>query len=184
MSAAAPVIAAVGLTASAYAAGITLAYPLIISKLFATRHQGQDVHPPASTELPSLSIAQRLTVWDRAYHGGMLAVPGSVLSTMASWTTLFVLNNKFESLRHPRARPDWHWLLPAALTQAAVLPFTAIFILPTNNRLIYLRRRANEGEDVDEVEVERLFGQWQRLHFVRVVASSVGFFGSVLSFLL
>ncbi|CAO1625121.1 unnamed protein product [Parajaminaea phylloscopi] len=181
MSWVAPLIAGAGLTASAYAAGLAAAYPLIISPLFGHKHVGQGVDPPSLT--PSLSTVQRLTVWDRAYHLGF-AVPRSVLAGAVSWAALYAVNTKAAHLASAKVQPHWKWLGAGALLQLSTLPWTVALILPVNYRLIALRRRANEGTAVSEDEVETLLGRWQNLHIFRVVANTAGFAAMALSFLL
>lgn len=56
------------------------------------------------------------------------------------------------------------WFLGAALV-FAVIPFTAIAVLPTNNRLL------EPGRDVASAETRRLLEAWGRLHAVRSVLS-------------
>jgi hypothetical protein len=56
------------------------------------------------------------------------------------------------------------WSIGAALV-FAVIPFTAIAILPTNNRLL------EPGRDGASAETRRLLEVWGRLHAVRSVLS-------------
>ena len=56
------------------------------------------------------------------------------------------------------------WFLGAALI-FAVIPFTAIVVLPTNNRLL------EPGRDLASRETHRLLETWGRLHAVRSALS-------------
>ena len=56
----------------------------------------------------------------------------------------------------------WFW---AALLIFAVIPFTAIVILPTNNKLLA------PGRDKASAETRQLLEKWGRLHAVRSVLS-------------
>ncbi|HEV3486780.1 MAG TPA: DUF1772 domain-containing protein [Vicinamibacterales bacterium] len=56
----------------------------------------------------------------------------------------------------------WYW---AALLIFAVIPFTAIVILPTNNKLLA------PGRDNASAETRQLLETWGRLHAVRSVLS-------------
>lgn len=56
----------------------------------------------------------------------------------------------------------WYW---AALLIFSVIPFTAIVILPTNNRLLA------PGRDKASAETRQLLETWGRLHAVRSVLS-------------
>ena len=58
------------------------------------------------------------------------------------------------------------WYLAAALI-FAVIPFTAIIVLPTNNQLL------RPGRDLRSPETQQLLQQWGSLHGVRSVLSLV-----------
>jgi len=60
------------------------------------------------------------------------------------------------------------WYLAAALI-FAVMPFTVIVVLPTNNRLLA------PGRDLASAETQRLLEKWGRLHAVRSVLSLMAF---------
>ncbi len=59
------------------------------------------------------------------------------------------------------------WLL-AALLVGAVVPFTFIAIMPTNNKLL------EPGRDLSSSETRALLVRWGRLHAVRTVLSLLG----------
>lgn len=56
------------------------------------------------------------------------------------------------------------WFAAAALI-VAVIPFTVIVVLPTNNQLL------SPGRDLASVETRRLLEHWGRLHAIRSVLS-------------
>lgn len=63
---------------------------------------------------------------------------------------------------------DWLWLLGGGLV-GAVVPFTLLFIMPTNRLLL---------DEADELEIElgrARLAKWARLHAVRTVLSLSGF---------
>jgi Domain of unknown function (DUF1772) len=63
---------------------------------------------------------------------------------------------------------DWLWLLGGSFL-GAVVPFTLLFIIPTNRLLL---------DEADEFEIELEKGRlakWARLHAVRTVLSLFGF---------
>jgi hypothetical protein len=63
---------------------------------------------------------------------------------------------------------DWLWLLGGSLV-GAVVPFTLLFIMPTNRLLL---------DDTEELEIEwerARLAKWARLHAVRTVLSLFGF---------
>ena len=59
------------------------------------------------------------------------------------------------------------WLVAAVLV-GAVVPFTFIVIMPTNNKLLA------PGRDLESAETRELLVRWGRLHAVRTVLSLVG----------
>ncbi|HJZ52735.1 MAG TPA: DUF1772 domain-containing protein [Candidatus Acidoferrales bacterium] len=63
---------------------------------------------------------------------------------------------------------DWLWLLGGSLV-VAVVPFTFLFMMPTNRLLL------NDTEEL-EIELERArLAKWARLHAVRTILSVSGF---------
>ena len=60
------------------------------------------------------------------------------------------------------------WYLAAALI-FAVIPFTVVVVLPTNNRLLA------PGRDLGSSETQRLLEKWGRLHAVRSALSLMAF---------
>ena len=63
---------------------------------------------------------------------------------------------------------DWLWLLGGSLV-GAVVPFTLLFIMPTNRLLL------DEADEL-EIELERArLAKWARLHAVRTTLSMLGF---------
>lgn len=59
------------------------------------------------------------------------------------------------------------WLI-AAVVIGAVVPFTFLIIMPTNNRLLA------PGRDLSSDETRELLGRWAHLHAVRTFLSLVG----------
>jgi hypothetical protein len=62
---------------------------------------------------------------------------------------------------------NWLWLLGGSLV-GAVVPFTFIFIMPTNRLLL------DESKQLDAPTTEPLLVRWARLHAVRTVLSLLG----------
>jgi hypothetical protein len=63
---------------------------------------------------------------------------------------------------------DWLWLLGGSLV-GAVVPFTFLFMMPTNRLLL-------DNTEELEIELERArLAKWARLHAVRTVLSLFGF---------
>jgi Domain of unknown function (DUF1772) len=63
---------------------------------------------------------------------------------------------------------SWFWLLGGILV-GAVVPFTLVFIMPTNRLLL------DESRQLDAEALESLLAKWARLHAVRTVLSVLGF---------
>src|SRR3712207_9027507 len=87
-------------------------------------------------------------------------------STLFPYTTLF--RSFISALRMWRLQADARWLLGGGLL-IAVIPFTAVAILPTNKQLLD-PATAQDGE-----LAERLLTRWGRLHAVRSAASFASF---------
>jgi hypothetical protein len=62
----------------------------------------------------------------------------------------------------------WLWLLGGSLV-GAVVPFTLIFMMPTNRVLL------DDSRQLDARTLESLLAKWARLHAVRTVLSLLGF---------
>lgn len=63
---------------------------------------------------------------------------------------------------------DWLWLLGGSLV-GAVVPFTFLFMMPTNRLLL-------DGTEELEIELQRArLAKWARLHALRTVLSLLGF---------
>lgn len=200
----------VGLTLSGIQAGLALSYPIITNAHYALKHQGDHVDPPAPTHSASLTLNQRLTIWERSYKAG-LAIPSIGLTCSTIWATIyFKEKGKLQVLT-----PNWGWLAIGAVAQASILPFTVssgwrppsalahsvssdlfpspsrgrpvkvLIIAPLNNKLFALRKRANKEGDaaVNEQEVEKLFQQWQSLHLVRCGALVTGLVATIGAFI-
>jgi hypothetical protein len=63
---------------------------------------------------------------------------------------------------------NWLWLLGGVLV-GAVVPFTLIFIMPTNRLLL------DESNQLDAQRLDSLLAKWARLHAARTVLSVLGF---------
>ncbi len=72
------------------------------------------------------------------------------------------------ALRAWRTRADARWLVGGGLL-VAVIPFTAVAILPTNKQLL------DPATAHDVALAERLLTRWGRLHAVRSAASCASF---------
>ncbi|SPO30765.1 uncharacterized protein UTRI_05382 [Ustilago trichophora] len=178
----APITALVGLTCSGLVSGLTLAYPLLINTHFLDQ-QGSKINPPVLHV--NLDIAQRLTLWERAFKAGFV-VPALSIITAISLTTFALKTQPFPA-NHPREARDWQsrkklLLTSAALTGSLVL-FTLIAIKPTNSKLMALRVAANNKQPINVRVAESLLNKWSKLHNVRVVTAFSGFALALFSFI-
>lgn len=169
---------------SDFATGLTLAYPTIINTHFIDQ-QGAKISPPVLHV--NLDIAQRLTLWERAFKAGFVVPALSVVT--AATLTYFALSHKDDgkSLLAKRLGGNWETrkkliLGSAALTGSLVF-FTLLAIRPTNTRLMALRVTANNKEPINVGQAEALLKKWTQLHNVRVAAALGGFVLALFSFI-
>ena len=62
----------------------------------------------------------------------------------------------------------WIWFLGGGLT-GLMLPFTVIFIMPTNRILL------DPHSSLKESDAQKLLDRWARLHLIRTIAGMLGF---------
>ncbi|TKY88825.1 hypothetical protein EX895_002066 [Sporisorium graminicola] len=180
----APITALVGLTCSGLVSGLTLAYPLLINTHFIDE-QGAKIAPAALHV--NLSIAQRLTLWERAFKAGFVLPALSLLSVVTLTTyalTTDASNDK--SAFAKRLSSNWaqrkKLILASAALTGSVIAFTILAILPTNDKLMALRQAANNKEPIDVAQAESLLRKWTQLHNVRVGTAFGGFVLALYSF--
>lgn len=109
-------------------------------------------HPARLACGTALAIRQFAPSYRRAtVMQASLAVAGLLTALVAWWRTGHVA------------------LLVGGLLLGAVVPFTLVVILPTNNRLLA------PGLDPDSLEASRLLHRWGQLHAVRSVMGTLAF---------
>jgi Domain of unknown function (DUF1772) len=104
----------------------------------------------------SCGIGLAITQWRPSYERGAmmqasLAIAGSVLAFVSAWLS---------------RNPAW---LTGGILLFAVVPFTLLFIFPTNKKL------QHKELDVNSAEAERLLRLWNKLHAVRSGLSLLAF---------
>ena len=105
--------------------------------------------------------------WARMYHYGH-----QVLPTMAVGTFLLY---SYASLKKRSAKKRWGVFALAGLTTMSMLPFTWIFMVPTNNELFRLEA-VSKAEPLAKgiVEAKELVVKWSWLHFTRSLLPLTG----------
>ncbi|KIS67400.1 uncharacterized protein UMAG_04500 [Mycosarcoma maydis] len=180
----APITALVGLTCSGLVSGLTLAYPLLINTHFIDQ-QGAKIAPAALHV--NLGIAQRLTLWERAFKAGYV-VPALSLLTAVTLATFALNNDPSHDKTAFAKRVGSNWvqrkktILASAALTGSLIVFTVLAIAPTNTKLMALRQTANNKEAVDVKQAEALLRKWTQLHNVRVSAALGGFVLALYSF--
>ncbi|CDR88755.1 uncharacterized protein SPSC_05587 [Sporisorium scitamineum] len=180
----APITALVGLTCSGLVSGLTLAYPLLINTHFIAE-QGAKVAPAALHV--NLNIAQRLTLWERAFKAGFV-VPALSLLTAVTLTTYALTTDPSNDKTAFAKRLGTNWqqrkklVLGSAALTGSLIAFTLLAILPTNTKLMALRQAANNKEQIDVGQAESLLRKWTQLHNVRVGTALSGFALALYSF--
>lgn len=164
--------------------GLTLAYPLLINTHFIDQ-QGAKISPPVLHA--NLDIAQRLTLWERAFKAGFVVPALSILTAVTLTTYALSHKNDGKSSLAKRLGGNWETrkklLLGSAALTGSLVFFTLLAIRPTNSKLMALRAAANNKEPVNIRQAEALLKKWTQLHNVRVAASFGGFALALFSFI-
>ncbi|CBQ68922.1 conserved hypothetical protein [Sporisorium reilianum SRZ2] len=181
----APITALVGLTCSGLVSGLTLAYPLLINTHFLD-DQGAKIAPAALHV--NLNLAQRLTLWERAFKAG-LVVPALSLLTFISLATFALTTDASNDKTAFAKRLGTNWaqrkklILASGAVTGSLVVFTILAIAPTNTKLMALREAANNKQAIDVAQAESLMRKWTQLHNVRVGAALSGFALALYSFI-
>jgi hypothetical protein len=110
----------------------------------------------------SCSVQLAVMEWRPSYkRATLMQVPLALAGSLSALTSWWL-----------DRRPVW---LVGGLILLAVVPFTLVFILPTNKRL------ENDGLDLRSDEAAYLIRRWGRLHAVRSLLSMVAFVAFVLA---
>lgn len=112
------------------------------------------------------SPAQLFHQWARMYHHGHQVLPGTALATTALYVSLAA-----------RSQRGWGGVYAAAaVATVAMLPFTWVFMVPTNNRLFELDagKGHKEAVTVSIGYARELVAYWARLHLFRCGFPLVG----------
>ena len=109
--------------------------------------------------------------WARTYHYGHLVLPTMAVGTAGLYA--------YAAARRRAAKRSWAGVLAAGLTTVAMVPFTWIFMVPTNDKLFGLEIafRAAQSAAAPAAslgEVRELIVKWSWLHVTRSVFPLAG----------
>ena len=105
--------------------------------------------------------------WVRMYHYGH-----QVLPTMAIGTFLLY---SYTSAKKRSAKKSWGLFAVAGVTTISILPFTWIFMVPTNNELFRLEGMSKTEPLVRGIlEAKELVVKWSWLHSIRSLLPLAG----------
>lgn len=110
------------------------------------------------------SPAQVLKQWARLYHLGHIAAPSLAVVTAALYA--------YGAMGRHCQRLPWQQLAAAGAATLAIVPFTFLTMLPTNNKLAALNAQDGKGEDLEGVK--KLVAKWSRLHYMRCLFPIAG----------
>lgn len=114
--------------------------------------------------------------WARTYHYGH-----QILPTMAIGTLLLYV---YTSFKKRQAKKAWGIFTLAGLVTVAMVPFTWIVMVPTNNELFRLEAVSKlEPGVMDIIAAKELVVKWSWMHFTRCFFPLAGaILGSIGSF--
>lgn len=105
--------------------------------------------------------------WARMYHYGH-----QVLPTLAVGTFLLY---SYTSVKKRRTKQSWATFALAGITTLSMVPFTWIFMVPTNNELFRLERVSKAEPMVKGIaEAKELVVKWSWLHLTRSLFPLMG----------
>lgn len=105
--------------------------------------------------------------WARMYHYGHQVLPGMAVGT-------FLLYGYVAAKKRGVKQP-WGVFVLAAVATVSMLPFTWIFMVPTNSELFRLEAASKEELSVAGIpEAKELVSRWAWLHFTRSLFPLVG----------
>lgn len=111
--------------------------------------------------------------WARTYYYGSRVAPTTALAT-------FLLYG-YTAIAKRGAGRRWGVFAVAGVTTLIMVPFTRIFMVPTNNTLFRLEAESITASVASWSEAQELVTKWSRLHFVRslfpLAGAVLGFMG-------
>lgn len=111
--------------------------------------------------------AHLLRQWVRVYHYGHIYMPALCVGTFGLY--------QYTALHNYRNNGNWLLYAVAGATTIAMVPFTWVFMAPTNNVLFGLDKSATESMAVETlVSVQDIVVKWSWLHLLRSLFPLVG----------
>ena len=105
--------------------------------------------------------------WVRMYHYGHQVLPSLAVG-------VFFLYG-YTSIKKRNTRKPWGTYIVAGLITMSILPFTWIFMVPTNNKLFRLEEVSKVQPMVMNIdEAKKLVVKWSWLHLTRSLLPLVG----------
>ena len=105
--------------------------------------------------------------WTRVYHYGH-----QVLPTMAVGTFMLYM---YTAMKKRAAKKPWAIFLLAGISTVAMVPFTWIVMVPTNNELFRLQRVSMSDPSVMGIDAAKeLVVKWSWMHLTRSFSPLIG----------
>lgn len=119
------------------------------------------------------NASQLFTQWTRLYHYGHQVMPTAAVGTFLLYSYISIIKQR--SANNNNNNKSWGVFLLAGLTTLSIVPYTWIFMLPTNNELFRLEGVSKVDPLVRGVEeAKELVVKWSWLHFTRSLLPLVG----------
>src|SRR5690349_15642180 len=103
--------------------------------------------------------SQLVQQWNHMYKYGFPILPTISVATFS----LYV----YTAIREYAAKGAWLVYAIAGVTTVTMIPFTWVFLWPTNNRLMELEKGSRAGLLTSLEETRALVQLWSRTHLVR-----------------
>ena len=117
--------------------------------------------------------AQLYRQWLRTYYAGFPVLPTISIGT----GSLFLLT----AIRNRLEKKPWITAAAAGLTTILMVPFTWIFLVPTNNYLMKLEADATAGSPASIEQAQALVKFWSGRHMMRsffpLIGAAIGLSG-------
>lgn len=115
----------------------------------------------------TIQAPQLFHQWVRMYHYGHQVLPTAAVGT-------FLLHS-YTSIKKRNSKKPWGVFALAGVLTLSILPFTWIFMVPTNNELFRLEEVSKVEPLVKGiVEAKEMVVKWSWLHFIRSLLPLAG----------